>query len=158
MTKIRVYVDTSVFGGVYDEEFAEFSRRFFTEAREGCYLLLISQTTLDELVDAPQKVRDVLETMPTGSVLEIRPDTEINALADSYVAGGVLGEGMRNDALHVAAATVARADVILSWNFKHIVNFRRIHLFNGINSMNGYPRIEIYSPREMMDDDSDQDI
>ena len=65
---------------------------------------------------------------------------------------------MENDALHVAAATVARADVIISWNFKHIVKFDRILKFNGVNMLNGYSQISIHSPLELTDDNEDQDV
>ncbi len=71
---------------------------------------------------------------------------------------GALGQASMADALHVAAATVARADIILSWNFKHIVNYARIQKFNGVNALKGYPNIAIHSPREVSDDDQSQDL
>ena len=64
----------------------------------------------------------------------------------------------RGDKSHVAAATVARADLILSWNFKHIVNYDRIHKYNGVNALNGYKAIEIHSPLELVYGDEDEDI
>jgi len=74
------------------------------------------------------------------------------ALAQAYIDAGILSSSRMADAIHVAAATVARADLILSWNFRHIVNYDRIRKFNGVNALNGYPPIEIYSPLEVNDD------
>jgi len=83
---------------------------------------------------------------------------EVRTLADAYFTAGALGRANADDALHVAAATVARADVIVSWNFKHIVNFQRIRRFNGVNLASGYPMLDIRSPLEMDYGDQDEDI
>lgn len=71
---------------------------------------------------------------------------------------GVLGSRRVADAVKVAAATVARADLMLSWNFRHLVNFKRIQKFNGVNALKGYGRIEIHSPLEISYGDDDQDV
>ena len=149
MRKIRVYVDTSVFGGIQDEEFAETSKRFFEQVSMGKYVILISQTTLDEISRAPEVVRQLLENLPEENVVQVPVAEEANELAEAYIGAGVLGHARRADATHVAVATVVRADLILSWNFRHLVNYDRIHKFNGVNALNGYGRIEIHSPWEM---------
>jgi len=82
-------------------------------------------------------------------------DPEVEALADAYVLARVIGQASRADAIHVAAATFAEADMILSWNFKHIVNFNRIGKYNAVNVLNGYKAIEIRSPAEVVHDDED---
>jgi predicted nucleic acid-binding protein len=64
-----------------------------------------------------------------------------------------LEKGERADALHIALATAARVDVLVSWNFKHIVNLRRIHAFNAVNLKHGYPVLEIRNPREVIGDE-----
>ena len=151
MRRIRVYADTSVFGGTEDEEFAEASKRFFDLVNAGKYCVLVSQVTLDELDGAPDRVRAVMAALPEGSAEEAPVGVEVSKLAQAYIDAGVLSDSSRSDAVHVAAATVARADVILSWNFKHIVNYDRIRKFNGVNALNGYPQIEIHSPLEMDD-------
>ena len=158
MPTVRAYVDTSVFGGTQDEEFADSSRRFFQRVHGGEFSVLISQVSLDELVLAPEAVRAVLGDLPAGQVQRIAITDEITALADAYLAAGALGRSHIDDALHVAAATVARADVIVSWNFKHIVNFQRIRRFNGVNLASGYPMLDIRSPLEMDYGDQDEDV
>jgi hypothetical protein len=74
-------------------------------------------------------------------------------LAEAYIAAGVLKGTMRADAQHIAIATVARVDVLVSWNFKHIVNLQRIHGYNSVNLRQGYPMIEIRTPREVLSDE-----
>ena len=76
-------------------------------------------------------------------------------LADEYVRAGVLGPASADDATHVAAATVAGADLIVSWNFRHIVNYNRIRGFNAVNVRMGYRAITILSPREVIDVDEE---
>ena len=71
-------------------------------------------------------------------------------MRDAYVGAQVVGPSSRNDAHHVALATLARADLIVSWNFKHIVHIDRIRRFNAVNLMEGHPTIEIRSPREVV--------
>ncbi|MCD4726124.1 MAG: PIN domain-containing protein [Pirellulales bacterium] len=158
MHRLRVYVDTSVIGGVFDEQFSASSRRFFEEVKQKRYAILISAITYDEMVTAPDRVRQIFESLPADAVEEISIDSEVRELAAAYIAANILGPKMENDALHVAAATVARADMILSWNFRHMVNFNRILKFNGVNMLNGYSQISIHSPLELANDDENQNI
>ena len=149
MRAIRVYVDTSVFGATDDIEFAEASRSFFEHVKSGHFVLLISQIVLDELQPAPPVVRQVLESLPGECMERVDVNDEVMALADAYIAAGALTQASREDATHVAAATVARANLVLSWNFKHIVNFLRIQKFNSVNLANNYALIDIRSPLEV---------
>ena len=158
MRRVRVYVDTSVFGGTQDEEFAESSRRFFALVRRGEFEILVSRMLLREIGRAPESVRRVLADLDAGCLRYVDIGEEVEALADAYVSAGILGSASRDDAVHVAAATVAGADLVLSWNFKHIVNYDRIHKYNAINLLNGYRQIEIRSPMEVACGGEDEDI
>lgn len=151
--RIRVYVDTSVFGGIGDEEFAEASERFFESVRSGKFAILLSNETVRELLKAPVSVQRIWRSFPPESVERVNVDDEATALAEAYIAAGVLGRSSETDALHVAAATVAGADLILSWNFRHIVNYDRILGFNGVNVRNGYRSMVILSPQEVGHED-----
>ena len=149
----RIYVDTSVFGGCFDDVFAEVSQRFFAEAVEGKHILLISEITQGELRNAPERVRAFVAGIP-GNVLEETPFTEEMAeLRDAYLAAKIVGKRWADDAAHVAVATVAHADLIVSWNFKHLVKWEKIRAFNGINVSFGYPAMTILSPREIIAND-----
>ena len=130
MHRIRVYVDTSVFGGVLDDEFAEPSKRFFDGVCRGRFVLIVSEETVRELLDAPPAVRTFWENLPDTAFERVPITKEVKELADAYLQAGVLEHTSASDALHVAAASIAAADLILSWNFKHIVNFNRIRGFN----------------------------
>lgn len=158
MSKLRVYADTSVFGGTDDEEFQTVCLYFFEQVRQGRYIVVVSDITLDELDGAPGKIKRVFEQLPDGTMEEVSVTTEINDLAQKYIDAQVLGETNRADALHVATATVTRTDILLSCNFRHIVNYNRIHKFNGVNALNGYPQIEIHSPLEMYDGDENKNV
>lgn len=152
MRRIRVYADTSVFGGAQDEEFQGPSRRFFELVDMGKYAVLLSEETLRELARAPEAVQSVWRNLPEAQVEEAPIDDEARDLAEEYVRTGVLGKASLSDALHVAAATVAGADLILSWNFRHIVNFDRIRGFNAVNMRLGYRAMTILSPLEVADE------
>lgn len=145
----RIYVDTSVIGGCLDDEFRAASLRLFARSRAGHAVLVISDTTLAELASAPAKVRAVIEDLPGTCVEFIRQSTESEALAEEYVRQAVVSRRMLADAQHIAVATVARVDVLVSWNFRHIVNLDRIHGFNAVNLRESYPLLEIRSPLEV---------
>ncbi len=153
MHKIRVYVDTSVFGGVFDDEFEEASKLFFDRVKRGAFVVLVSRLTTDELEDAPEEVARLLAGLSTEQLESVALTDEVNDLAAEYVRAGVLAETCMDDAVHVAAATVVGADLILSWNFRHIVNFDRIRGFNSVNTRNGYRSMMILSPREVGEED-----
>ena len=146
---IRAYLDTSVFGGTQDPEFQAASLRIIRYVMEGRIEALISNTTIDEITDAPQAVRDVLKQLGDERVTIVEQDERVRQLARSYIVRGALGPRNLGDALHVAAATVGGAHVILSWNFKHIVNYARIGKFNEISTELGHAAIEIRSPQEI---------
>ena len=71
---------------------------------------------LRELESAPAEVKKILDDIPNELLEGVQVDLEVESLADAYVAAGVLGKTSRSDAIHVAAATVAQADLIVSWN------------------------------------------
>jgi predicted nucleic acid-binding protein len=151
----RAYIDTSVFGGLYDEEFAEVTEQFLQQVRDGTFAVLVSALTTAELDEAPENVRRVLHELPPAQIEPVPLSEEVRALADEYVRAGVLGRASLDDATHVAAATVAGADLIVSWNFRHIVNYNRIRGFNAVNVRKGYQTITILSPREVANVDEE---
>jgi hypothetical protein len=147
---LRVYADTSVFGGCFDAEFEQASRRFFDDIRRGHVRLVLSDTTLLELTEAPEKVRRVLADLPQTALERIVLNDEIERLRDAYLAHGVVGPAAKRDAEHIAAATVADVDMIVSWNFKHIVHYEKISGYQGVNLLEGYSAVRIFSPMEVI--------
>ena len=151
--KRRIYVDTSVIGGCEDAKFQEASRRLLERCARGEVTLVVSGVTLEELEGAPPKVQDVLAAVSPENLETVAITDEMERLADRYVESGALGEKMRRDAKHIAAATVTGVDVLASWNFKHMVNSWRIPRYCEVNRSMGYPPIDIRSPRGIGDEE-----
>lgn len=150
---MRIYVDASVVGGCEDVEFAEDSLRLWREFVAGSHVLLLSAHTLRELEGAPAAVRDRLLEVPPAHQFVLADSDQAFDLAEAYLSHGVVGPGSRADALHVALATLGNAGVLVSWNFKHIVNLGRIRQFNSVNLSLGYGILEIRTPKEVLDYD-----
>jgi predicted nucleic acid-binding protein len=149
--RLRVYADTSVFGGCFDDEFAEDSKAFFDEVRAGRFTLVVSHVVIRELIDAPERVRKVLADLPPENVEQFAEEPEVAPLCQAYMDAGVVGPARREDAEHVAAASVADVDLIVSWNFHHIVHFEKINGYHGVNLIRGYASVPIYSPKEVIE-------
>ncbi len=150
MKKLYIYVDASVIGGCEDSEFAEATLALWQLFVRGDYIQVLSEHTLRELQGAPESVRDRILEIPEGHQVVLADTAEADALAEAYLTHGIVGFGSRSDALHVALATISRVDVLVSWNFKHIVNLGRIRLFNAVNLEQGYGLIEIRTPKEVL--------
>ena len=137
-------------GGCFDDEFAIPSRVLMREIENGRAVAVVSYLTVEEIESAPAQVRRALYSLPDRHVEYIGLDEEAADLADSYIADGVVGQGALIDPQQVAIATVQRVDVIVSWNFRHIVNLNRIRLFTAANLRAGLPTPEIRSPLEVL--------
>ena len=148
--KQRVYIDTSVIGGCFDHEFEEWSNKLFDEFNNGRKIAVLSDITLDELTNAPKRVRQIIETMPEHTFEIFASDNESEELANKYLLDKAVTEKYYEDALHIAIATIQQVHVLASWNFKHIVNLEKIKLYNAVNLKNSYPMIEIRTPREII--------
>lgn len=150
MKKSRIYVDTSVIGGCFDPEFKEWSVALLDDFRAGHYIPVVSDVTAAEVLAAPASVRDLHAELLTFSAEVIAVTEEALSLVSSYEARSVLSSRYRNDMLHIAVATIAEVDVLVSWNFRHIVRVDKIRLFNAVNLEQGYKPVSIYSPREVV--------
>lgn len=148
--KQRVYIDTSVIGGCFDSEFKEWSDKLFDEFKSGRKTAVISDITLDELSDAPENIQNNFRKIPENNIEMLISDKDTRKLADQYIIEGAVSRKYYEDVLHIAIATINQVSVLASWNFKHIVNLDRIRLYNAVNLKNGYPLLEIRSPREIL--------
>jgi hypothetical protein len=146
---LKIYVDTSVVGGCLDDEFSVWSCALFDEFRAGLKIPVISDLTLQELEHAPVEVRRLL--LPIEDKIEyVFFNEQAASLAMVYLNEQIVTPQYLLDAQHIALASVMRADVLVSWNFKHIVNLNRIRLYNSVNMKCGFPMIDIRSPREVL--------
>lgn len=148
MSVYRVYADTSVFGGVFDSEFATASQTFFDQVGER-FVLVTSALVQAELMIAPEEIRNLFDRTLIDAEIVAVSEPALR-LQQAYLRAGVVTTKWATDALHVALATVAACSFIVSWNFKHIVHFEKIPLYNAVNTLEGYSSIAIYSPREVI--------
>lgn len=146
----RVYVDTSVIGGCFDPEFAVWSNGLMEDFRARRFIPALSDWLATEVSRAPERVQEVhRELLGLAWNEAISIGTDVLDLLAAYEAHSVLGPRYRADMLHIALATVADVDLLVSWNFKHIVRFDKIRLFNAVNLEQGYKPLLIHSPREV---------
>ena len=149
MNPFRIYLDTSVLGGCFDPEFAAWSNGLMRDFRAGRLVPVLSDVTAAEVASAPAPVRGLHQEMLAlaGTVLPVT--LEVLALVTRYETKKILNAKFRPDMQHIALATIAGVDALVSWNFKHIVRLEKIRLFNAVNVESGYPVLSIRSPREV---------
>ncbi len=148
--KLRLYFDTSVFGGVFDEEFEEISTLLFEKVKLGQIICVYSDLSETEIKNAPENVRDFFISLPKENTEVIEVTEEAYLLADKYLAEKVVGQTSADNCRHIATATINKVDILVSWNFKHIVNVFRIRGYNSINLRCGYSQLDIRSPKEIV--------
>ncbi|NBC18643.1 MAG: PIN domain-containing protein [Bacteroidetes bacterium] len=154
----RVYIDTSVIGGCFDEEFAPWSNGLMKDFRLGTFRPVVSDIVAAEVRPAPERVRQKYAQLEQWGPEFVRLTEEVRVLASAYMKREIVPPKYSNDSLHIALATVAEVDILTSWNFKHIVHFEKIRRFNAVNREQGYKPIEIYSPREVTSYGSEEDV
>mgnify|MGYP002777107037 CR=1 FL=1 len=147
----KIYLDTSVFGGYFEPEFEFWTKMLFDGISKGAYKVLVSRLTDIELEKAPQRVRELANSLQNENVEWLEITTEAVKLADKYIAEKVVGQTSHSDCIHIAIATLNYADVLVSWNFKHIVNHLRIRGYNAVNFKYGHKILDIRSPREILE-------
>jgi predicted nucleic acid-binding protein len=146
--KPRLYLDTSVFGGFYDDEFSEHTIPIFERISRGEFILIYSTITQEELENAPTQVKTLVRNLKMEFTEYVELNAEAIELATCYIQENVVGKTSFADCLHIALATLSKADYLVSWNFKHIVNIQRIKGYNSVNLKKGYGQLEIRSPME----------
>ena len=151
MKILRIYIENSVIGGYFDEEFKENTQKLFDKFKNGIYKPIISSHVIAELENgAPEHI---IENLKTLDFEEYLVNDEMIKLAEKYIEQKIVSENYYSDALHIAVATVTGVDVLVSWNFKHIVNLNKIKMFNSVNIKEGYNILEIRSPREVVENE-----
>lgn len=148
--KSRIYIDTSVVGGYFDDEFKEATQSLFQRFENREITFVISDLLELELTYAPVHVRQVLAKYAMDRFEYVKLIEEAVQLANEYIIGKVVGKTSLEDCRHIALATIYKVDVLASWNFKHIVNLDRIKGYNSINLRFGYQMLEVRSPKDLI--------
>ena len=146
----RIYIDTSVVGGYFDEEFKDATTALFQRLENGEIIFVVSDLLDLELINAPQRVRELLYNYSADKFFRVDLIEEAIKLADTYISEKVVGKTSLEDCRHIALATINKVDVLASWNFKHIVNLDKIKGYNSVNLKLGYHMIEIRSPKDLI--------
>ena len=150
-----LYLDTSVLGGYFDEEWKEATQELWRQMEAGLWQFVSSTIAFDELAGAPERVQELFDTT-FDSLLTVTPEME--ELAGQYIAQAVLTPKYTDDARHVATCTVSQIDFLVSWNFRHMVNVQRETGFNAVNLLQGYKTIRIVNPLELIYGPKNQDV
>ena len=148
--KHKIYIDTSVVGGYFDEEFKEATTKLFDRLDNNEIIFVVSDLLDLELLNSPQQVRQLLHNYPSDKFQRIELTEEAVKLADTYISEKVVGKTSLEDCRHIALATIHKVDVLASWNFKHIVNLDKIKGYNSVNMRLGYSIIEIRCPKDLV--------
>ena len=151
MKQQRIYIDTSIVGGFFDTEFEKETKLLFQRLEKKEVIFVVSDLLDKELQNAPLKAKNLLKNYDENSFERVELTDEARELADKYIAENIVGKTSLDDCQHIALATIAKVDVLASWNFKHIVNLIRIRGYNAVNLKNGYATLEIRNPKVLID-------
>jgi len=155
MRKLRLYLDTSVLNFYYADSSPkekDATLELFREIKLGNYTAFISSAVLKEISQASEtKQKALISLVEKYDLMPLEIDEEIENLANLYVKNKIIPQKYKEDAVHIAVAVINDLDVIVSWNFEHIVKLKTKLSVNGINKMEGYKEIEIYSPMEVIE-------
>lgn len=146
----RFYFDTSVFDGVFDIEFEEATILLFEKVKLGQVICVYSDLTEGKLFDAPESVKTFFSSLPDEFIEIVKVNDEAINLAKAYIKENVVGKTSYGDCVHIALATIHKVDILVSWNFKHIVNVYRIRGYNSVNLRFGLQTLEIRSPKDII--------
>ena len=150
MKRQRIYIDTSIVGGFFDNIFETETKLLFQQLENKKVTFVISEVLTGELENAPIRVKTLLDKYDSDYLEKVPLTNEARELANKYIDENVVGKTSLDDCRHIALATINNVDVLASWNFKHIVNLARIRGYNAVNLKNGYPPIEIRNPKDLV--------
>jgi len=154
--KPRIYLETTMFNYYFDEELGEahrYTAQLFEMIKEGMFEAYTSHYVTKELERAEEpKCSRMLELIETYNMTVIDENSEIKRMGRLYIERDIIPKKFITDAMHIAAATVYRLDIIASMNLKHIVKRKTIEMTGPINIENGYDVIKIRSPKEVVED------
>lgn len=159
MKKLKLYLETTILNFYFADDAPDKKAdtiKLFQEIKRGNYEAYISYAVIDEINEASEQLRQkLLSLLVEYDIPVLDEGSDVDRLADLYVSEGIIPLKYRDDAVHIAMATITGMDIILSWNFKHIVKRKTILMTNLINAREGYKNIDIYSPSEVVENDDE---
>ena len=159
MKKQKIYLDTSIINFALEDEISinerDVTQVLCEQIKQGKYEAFVSDVVIQELINTPDEIKRTKLLDCVNSLVLDKPLTltdEINILADRYVSEKIIPAKHKDDALHIAICTVNDIDVLVSWNFEHLVKHKtRMEVF-GINMLLGYKLIDLCTPQEVIED------
>lgn len=153
--KLKLYLETSAWSFFFADDAPEkrdITQEFFDSVGKGSYEIYISDVVLREINNAPEnKKAQLAGLIEKYAPVKLDTATEAEKLADAYLDKAIIPQTKRDDALHVGIATVFEMDAVISWNYRHLANLRKVELFHSVNLEAGYfKRIEIITPMEVI--------
>ena len=149
--RLKIYLDTSVPNAYFDERNAlrkEMTRSFWRRLDE--YEVFISNLGLEEINDIGDKEKKkALLALISGFKMLSSTEKDVKALAEEYVTRGIFPVRYIEDAVHITVASLNSLDVLISWNFEHIVKLKTKREVNVVNVLLGYDQLEIVEPSMM---------
>ena len=159
LKKVKIYLDTSVISHLFAEDTPDKMTetvKLWNELAGGGYDVFISTLTLDEVRKCAEPKQSIMIEKLEEIEYEILVETdEIISLAQEYINNGVLTPKSNDDCQHIAFAVVSNCDLIVSWNFKHLVNFKTISKVKVVNAIYHYKEISIISPTMLIGDEDE---
>ncbi len=159
MKKLKIYLETTIINFYFADDAPDKKAdtiQLFQEMKKGNYEAYTSNAVLDEINEASEQLRQkLLSLLVKYDIPVLEEGSDVDRLADLYVSEGIIPLKYREDTVHIAMATITGMDIILSWNFKHIVKRKTILMTNLINAREGYKNIDIYSPSEVIENDDE---
>ena len=150
MKKLKIYLDTSVISHLQHDDAPDKmadTLRLWEQIKAGKYDVFISDVAMAEILRCPEPKRTILGEYLNDIKFDlVETNSNVNEIAQKFVDNNILSDKNLNDCRHIAAAIAYECDIIVSWNFKHIVNYRTIKGAKIVALMAGYDEIEIYSP------------
>lgn len=155
MQKFHIYIETSVWSFAFAEDVPEYQAdtiQFFKLCKKRAFETYISSVVLSELEQANKPLRERLEQL----VRDVQPlllstTPEVDNLSKAFLREKVIPSSRPEDTRHVAIAMVHGVDILVFWNFRHIVNIRREERFNALALLEGYHHhLRIVSPKELI--------
>ena len=159
MKKLKLYLDTSTISHLFASDTPhkmDDTNLLWADLIKGKYNIFISPVVISEIKKCPEPRQSLMfEKLEQIKFQILNESDEVYMLADEYIKGGVLNEKSRDDCLHIAYAVIYNCDVIVSWNFKHLVNIRTINGVRAVSSLEGYKGIDIITPTFIIQEGDD---
>lgn len=159
MQKLKVYLDTSVISYLYQEDAQEKMQdtlQLWERFKEQQYEVYISDIVINEISDCTEeKLNILMDYMDQIEYHLIATDEDTVGLAEKFIDFGILKQKSFDDCQHIASAILAGCDIIISWNFKHIVNIKTIRGVKVITTLEGYKDLLIFPPSALLESEED---